>query len=560
MAKLHSVSIKNFRGIKEFHQNFFDKKFVCLIGRGDSGKSTILDAISYVLSPSWTIPFYDTDFHKCNTGVPVEIEATLTDLDEYFLQDNRTGLHIRGIDKEGKIVDDFEESEGDPALTIRLLVQEDLEPRWYIVPHTDAEDLQEIKAAARARLNANLINDYADRHFSWNKGNPLYNILKQQETQKQDNEKENIVVNALREAKQKIDENGFKELKDAIGKVIEKAAEFGVDINNATSTLDFKDIAVKDSKVVLHDEDKIPFRLKGKGLKRLISIAIQLTQTDDKGIILIDEVEHGLEPDRAQHLVSQLKKTNSQVFITTHSRDVAVELEAADIMIMREGEKSLKPVSTELQGCIRKNPEAFFAKKIIVCEGLTEIGFCRAVNSYRITMKKPNAAYSGVRFVDGTGSQLIEYVNNFRDLGYNVALFCDSDVREVNDEKEKLRQKKIEIIDCDAGFSIEEQIFDSLPWAGVKELLQYHIDRTDEQSTKQALEAKHSVGLLDGWIESETPELRKTIGIVSKKNEWFKRIDHGEYIGGVVSRYLVGMDGKKLKVIFNELVKWMDND
>ena len=67
MAMISSLSIKNFRGIKEFYHEFRDKKFVCLIGRGDSGKSTILDAISYVLSPSWTIPFYDTDFYDYNT-------------------------------------------------------------------------------------------------------------------------------------------------------------------------------------------------------------------------------------------------------------------------------------------------------------------------------------------------------------------------------------------------------------------------------------------------------------------------------------------------------------
>ncbi|NLC31410.1 MAG: ATP-binding protein, partial [Candidatus Moranbacteria bacterium] len=43
MAILHSLEIKNFRGIKDFKQEFFQEKLVCLVGRGDSGKSTILD-------------------------------------------------------------------------------------------------------------------------------------------------------------------------------------------------------------------------------------------------------------------------------------------------------------------------------------------------------------------------------------------------------------------------------------------------------------------------------------------------------------------------------------
>ena len=49
MAVLHKLSLRNFRGLKEFDQ-VFDTGLTCIIGRGDSGKSTILDAINYVFS------------------------------------------------------------------------------------------------------------------------------------------------------------------------------------------------------------------------------------------------------------------------------------------------------------------------------------------------------------------------------------------------------------------------------------------------------------------------------------------------------------------------------
>ena len=568
MAKIHSLTIKNFRGIKEFHQEFRDKKFVCLIGRGDSGKSTILDAISYVLSPSWTIPFYDTDFYKCNTGEPIQIEATVTGLDEYFLSESKTGLYIRGIDKDGKIVDDFEESEGVPALTIRLLVQDDLEPRWYIVPHKDAEELLEVKAAARARFNANLINDYADRHFSWNKGNPLYSILKQQEAEKQDNE--NIVVNALREAKQKIDNNGFKELESAIENVVAKAAEFGVDIKETTSTLDFKDIALKDSKVVLHDENKIPFRLKGKGLKRLISIAIQLTQSQDSGIILIDEVEQGLEPDRAQHLVSQLKKNNSQVFITTHSRDVAVELDAADIMIMRKGKEELMQVPDDIQDCIRKNPEALMAKKIVICEGATEVGICKGINEYRVTQGKKNSSYNGVRFADGSGTNLVKYAKGFKTLGYDIVVFCDSDDTGVNSHKQSLIDLGINILDCENDYAIENQIFNDIPWAAVVQMVNYRIDEKAILSIKQDFTNNNLGDFPDDWENCETSlriKLSKACAYKKDKGNgkfedksWFKRIDHGIFLGSTICRYISEIEDTRLGKNIQNLIKWMDND
>lgn len=51
MARLEHVSINHFRGIEKFEQ-WFTNGITCIIGRGDSGKSTILDAITYLFSQS----------------------------------------------------------------------------------------------------------------------------------------------------------------------------------------------------------------------------------------------------------------------------------------------------------------------------------------------------------------------------------------------------------------------------------------------------------------------------------------------------------------------------
>ena len=52
MSHIKDISIQNYRGIKNLYQDFGDEKFIVLIGRGDSGKSTILSAIHAVLSPN----------------------------------------------------------------------------------------------------------------------------------------------------------------------------------------------------------------------------------------------------------------------------------------------------------------------------------------------------------------------------------------------------------------------------------------------------------------------------------------------------------------------------
>lgn len=83
MALLHNIKIKNFRGIQNFDQNF-GYGLIYIIGRGDSGKSTILEVINLVLSSSWSIIFYDSDFYNCQTDAPIEIEATLRSCFEFI--------------------------------------------------------------------------------------------------------------------------------------------------------------------------------------------------------------------------------------------------------------------------------------------------------------------------------------------------------------------------------------------------------------------------------------------------------------------------------------------
>ncbi len=373
MGTILRMSIAHFRGIKRFEQTFA-ADFVCLIGRGDSGKSTILEAIAYVLSSTWNVSFFDNDFHGCDTEKPIEIEVTIKDLPTELLSEEKYGLFLRAIEPHtNTIIDEIEENES-PVLTIRLEVKKDLEPKWTVITKREIGS-KPIAAGDRSRLNSFLVADYLDRHFSWNKGSPLNTLFLQYAKGDED---DNTMIDALREAKQMIDKGTFARFNEVVSKIQANAASLGANIANTKNTIDFKDIVIKDGKLAMHDE-KIPFRLKGKGSKRLISMAIQAAIADVGGIILIDEIEQGLEPDRAQGLVSTIKKQHQgQVFITTHSRDVLVELAAHDIFLLRKGAQSLLGFNDSMQGLIRRFPEAFFAKKVVVAEGKTEIGILRA--------------------------------------------------------------------------------------------------------------------------------------------------------------------------------------
>lgn len=49
--KIRKLKIKNFRGVSELEWSLPNAGIFCLIGKGDSAKSTILEAIRYVFYP-----------------------------------------------------------------------------------------------------------------------------------------------------------------------------------------------------------------------------------------------------------------------------------------------------------------------------------------------------------------------------------------------------------------------------------------------------------------------------------------------------------------------------
>lgn len=562
MAKIYSLSISNFRGINKFKQTFQFNDFVCIIGRGDSGKTSILDAIDLVLSSNWKVTFFDNDFHNSNIEKPIEIIATLYDLPESILVENKFGLYLRGIDKSINRINDQIDQNDIPALTIKLIVDKNLEPIWYVTNDREQEDL-EIKSRDRKKLNTFYISDYIDRHFSWSQGSPLHSILKAEDSQINAS---GLLLKTIREAKEKIDNNNFTELDGLVTKLQIQASKFGLDLSDINTTIDFRDIAFKEGKINLH-EDSVPLRLKGKGSKRLLSIAIQLElfQLNNGGILLIDEIEQGLEPDRVQNLVRVLKNdTINQVFVTTHSRDVIVELNATDIFKLSKNSNLLYNFELSAQGQLRGNPEAFFANKIILCEGATEVGIVRGINKYHYENNNFIFSTKGVRYADcGGDSKIMKYLMAFLKKEYDLLIFCDSD-NDNNSSVKKLKEAaskhSIPLIECESGNSIENQIFNDLNYPSVKRILELDLLESAE-ALNESIKSKYKREYNDDWdddiLENDSKKIRNILGKVSNKNSWFKRVDLSESVGQICMNSIDQYDNSHLNKMFTDLNNWV---
>ncbi|CAA9202940.1 DNA replication and repair protein RecF [Flavobacterium bizetiae] len=557
MAKIHSISISNFRGINKFEQTFGQKNFICLIGRGDSGKTTILEAINLVLSSNWNVTFTDNDFHNQNIQEPIEIIATLYDLPEAIIKETKFGLYLRGIDTATGLINDEIQQNDVAAITIKLSVDDSLEPLWYVINSRLQSDI-EIKSSDRNKFNAFLVSDYIDKHFSWSKGSPLYSLLKTDDSAINATA---LILETIREAKNKIDSSAFPDLQGIVENIKTNAQKFGVDLSKVNTTIDFKDIIIKEGKINLHDKNT-PVRLKGKGSKRLLSIAIQLElfSLNHGGILLIDEIEQGLESDRVQNLARILKSNdNAQIFITTHSRDVIVELNAEDLFKVSKNSDKLYSFAGSEQGTLRSSPEAFFAKKIILCEGATEVGIVRGINNFNYSAGDFRFSHNGVRYLDCNGDSKIQrFIEVFKDKEYEILVFCDSDNDgnpAIQTLKKIIKDNNIDSVQCESGKAIEHQIFSDLNFDSVKKIFDLDL-LEDKTSLADTIKARFTGTWLDDYLLNDNPQIRTAIGIASNKKGWFKRIDLGTLVGEICMTSLVEFEGKYLHTMLTDLNNW----
>mgnify|MGYP003288378206 CR=1 FL=1 len=553
MSHISKISIKNYRGIQDLTHDFGSEKFVVLIGRGDSGKSTILSAIYSALSPTWNQTFNDLDFYNQDTSKPIQIELTLKELPKELLRESKFGLYIQN-----DLTDECDYE--DLYIILKLSVDDSLEPQWVVKARCGSDiDDKPISAGDRGLLAVNYITDYTDNQFAYNRQSPLYALTRAKLQEGKTIER--VKSELIRSMAVSIDDEQLSPLNEPLKGLKETAEKLGLSISELKAQIDIKENPYTGNSIALHSES-LPYRLQGKGSKRLMSIAIQTELTKQGGIVLVDELEQGLEPDRITTLVRILKETSyGQVFITTHSINVVLEALCHNIHLLNKDANSLCVPDSSLDSYRRSNSQAFFAKKIICCEGRTEVGFIRAIDTWVQLKYSTSLSAKGVVLVDaGGGDKMYKYAQKFRDLGFDTCVFADNDKHEelnkiVNDTKEK----GINVYLCEEGNYIEKQILSELPWSSVSVIV--HCPQNDFPSKKLVLPDGLIERLVEAYDESEKEDLRLEIAKLStqKDKEWFKHIPGGEFLGSVYcDAYDDVPEDKCLKKNIKDLLHWCD--
>lgn len=553
MARIRKIEIANFRGI-QWLTWCPTPGINCLIGPGDSGKSTVLDAIDLCLGARRNVQFSDADFFGLDITTPISFTLTLGDLDDSMRTLESFGAFLRGYHANTGVVEDEPSAGAEVVLCLNLTVASDLEPSWTLVSDRAAQQgiVKTLAWKDRVALAPTRIGALSDFNLGWQRGSVLNRISEERA------DASAALVKAARDARSAFGDEAEQQLGEALGIVTTTAQELGVHIGaKAKALLDSHSVSFGGGTISLHNESGIPLRNLGVGSTRLLVAGLQRKAAGQASIVLSDELEYGLEPHRIARFLGSLGAKEAaaplQVFLTTHSPVALRELSGGQLFVLRRGhqghEARLVGADNDIQSTIRLYPEAFLAGSVVVCEGASEIGLLRGLDLYRLDQGNASLAALGVALVDcGGGEPDRPYARAaaFQSLGYRVMVLRDDDKKPTPAIEQAFVQNGGTVVAYRAGRALEDELFGSLTPAACQRLIGYanelHGDlivehlRTVSNNTltfQQVWDEIQNTGLLSA-------ERRAILGQAARirKAGWFKSISWMED----VSRTIVAPD------------------
>ncbi len=571
------VEIRNYRGIRKL--DWAPAAAVnCLIGPGDSTKTTILDAIELALYPRSYVFADDSDFFDLGVNEPVKITITLAGLPSEFKSDDRYGTHLRGWNaQESKIEDESGEGLED-ALSVRVTIDRSLEARWSIFNDRIGEaesNPPTLRYTDAKQLATTRLGPYAERHLGWGRQSVLTRLGEATD---------NIslqLAEASRSARETFRHSNQKVFEKTLARAERLGKQFSVAVREKyAAEIDVQNVNITAGGLSIHD-GKLPLRRLGTGSSRLIVSALQ----HDAGrshIALIDEIEHGLEPHRIARLLKYLKSPTtgegtvpaSQIFMTTHSPVVIRELIAGDIFAVRSeaGKTTVHSIAATAndidtaQGHLRSSPDAFLARRVLVGEGRTEQGLLRGLDAWWILKGRDSFALRGVIPIDGGGNPKAPVIaEHLLELGYGVSLILDTDKPPPAALVDSIKKKGGIVCEWPEACSTEERIFLDVPWETVIALVRFAeewVGAAVKDTINNICQGQGLSGIPDLKLPAslDTTDFRRAIGKAAKNknNRWFKGITSGERLAELIAPCLDQIPDKPLAITISALRQWVD--
>ena len=452
---IYKLTIERFRGIK--FMSWKPARGVNLIlGGGDVGKTTILDAICLLLSPTNSASVLDSDYNLRDEGAGFSIEVVMAlpsggGINQ--LTKPSWPWNWNGQDAVIPSHDEGSEPPGEEVYVLRVRGTADLELIYEIVQPSGMTETLPVsfrRAIGLVRLSGD---DRNDRDLRIVQGSALDRLLTDKGLRSR-----MASQLAKSDVRSELSDDARKALSDLDNAFRKRKLPDDLDI--AVTGGQGPSIASLVGLTAKRETVQLPLSSWGAGTRRLSALAIAEQIHGGNPITVVDEVERGLEPYRQRILMVQMQDAASQAFITTHSPAAISAAGNASLWYMDQTGRVGKLTGRKVAALQAADPDAFLARLTVVAEGITEVGFVRSLLTKAL---ESDLHHHGFHVSDGGGHDTtIELLEALSEGGMQFGGFADNEMNKHPARWSAVRGRLGSLLFRWAAGDIESNIVDAL--------------------------------------------------------------------------------------------------
>jgi putative ATP-dependent endonuclease of OLD family len=465
-AHIRKLTIRRFRGLEKFDW-LPTAGMNVILGGGDVGKTTVLEAIALLLSPSNAVVVSESDYWLRDSSKDFEIEAVMALPDSTGISTQHTFSWPWAWNGEDAAApptaDDGDDmpTPSEPVYRVRVRGTTELELVWEVVqPHGEADHFSVAvrRKIGVVRLSADERND---RDLRLVYGSALDRLLADGALRARIGKE----VSAL-DLHSVLNADGKKAIEQLDQRMLQAALPQELKLGLTTSQ--GLSIGALIGLLAKKDGVSLPLANWGAGTRRMATLEITSSTENEASVTIIDEIERGLEPYRLRKLLGILRANHGQTFITTHS-PVAISCadEAHLWYLDSKGDIGALP-SEKIAPQQRRDPETFLARVAVIAEGPTEVGFLRFLLERAFASEPLD---HGVRVCDGQGNAAtLDLLETLSSAGLLFAGFVDCEGTAPGRWKALKQQLGDRLLQWPDGCT-EEHVIDGVPEDRLLDLL-----------------------------------------------------------------------------------------
>jgi putative ATP-dependent endonuclease of OLD family len=399
--QIRRVKIKRYRGVESlaWHPT---AGVNCLIGPGDVGKSTVLDAIATVLTAAPGRVASEHDYFQGDTSAGFTIELMVGALDDEILRAWQVPPLWTWLPASLRAQADPDPL-GEGVLCLRARGTDDLEIEHVVIDPSDGEI--PLSPSKRQKFGLSTMGSAvtAYRELRMSRGSLLSRNLGPEQLR-------GLVTEALQATRDNFHPSSevsarLKQLSESLERIAPGTGELALAVlaPRGQNLLGMIGLFAR------RDQFAVPLANAGLGTQQLALFTLaQLLIDGLTPLFVIDEIESGLEPFRQRDLVARIRKAigkDGQAFITSHSPAVVGELKIEELHRLEAapGECRVVALPVGLDRLHRDDAEALLSRLAVLVEGLTELGLLEVLLECEAAMRKTSIGAVGIRLVDGEG-------------------------------------------------------------------------------------------------------------------------------------------------------------